>query len=203
MGSLSVPSRSPAQRTKPCHDSPIRDATASPSSARRKDFALSSSLDIGCVSICLPGATFTSRACGGQRWDGTPPDFIITVGGDHQNHQPSGSRARLVGAPPTQSARIDASILTCGCISPHRHAVVTEQVRRSPKASASLLTVSDLGTRGSDPRRRGVNRNGWRRIDSRRRRLTIRCTPIHRGKAAMPQEGRYIATQACRLWAPR
>ena len=131
------------------------------------------SLDDGHLPICLPRAVFTSRVRGGQRWNGTAPDFTITLGIEHQGHQPSGSRARLVGAACTQSARIEGSIPTLGWISLHQHAVVTEQVETSWKASASVLPVSDLGTHSSDDPRRSVNRNAWRRIASRRRRLTV------------------------------
>ena len=65
-------------------------------------------------------------------------------------------------------------MITPGWISAHQHAVVTEQVKTSWKASASLWPISDLDTHSSDDPRRGVNRNAWRRIDSRRRRLTVR-----------------------------
>lgn len=163
----------------------------------------SSSLDNGRLSVCLPRAVFTSRARGGQRWNGTAPDFTIKLGIEHQGHQPSGSRARLVGAACTQSARIEGSIPTLGRISPHKHAVVTEQVKTSWKASASLLPVSDLGTHSSDDPRRSVNRHAWRRIASRRRRLTVHWSANHPEKTAMPQQGRYSATQTCRLWTPR
>ena len=65
-------------------------------------------------------------------------------------------------------------MITPGWISAHQHAVVTEQVKTSWKMSAQLWPVSDLCTHSPDLPRRGVNRNAWRRIDSRRRRLTVR-----------------------------
>ena len=92
---------------------------------------------------------------------------------------------------------------TLGWISLHQHAVVTEPVKTSWKALASLLPVSDLGIHSSDDLRRSVNRNAWRRIASRRRRLTVHWSAIYSKKTGMPKQGRYSATQTCRLWNPR
>ena len=54
-----------------------------------------------------------------------------------------------------------------------------------------------------DDPRRSVNRNAWRRLASRLHRLPVHCSPIYSEKTAMPQQGRYSATQICRLWTSR
>lgn len=67
----------------------------------------------------------------------------------------------------------------------------------TPMAALERIVMFD------DDLRRSVNRNGWRRTASRRRRLTVHFSPIQSEKTAMPQQARYGATQTCRLWTPR